>query len=103
MSLTVEQDERLTLILQGLEPCLKELYPKARGFVEDQIKRHDEYGKSMFLSPRQSKWLDDLYKEHVGGELPGEGVSDPEHDAREDMKNERDADGFEDDGDEIPF
>lgn len=104
--MTPAQDERLTLILQGLEPCRKELYAKARDFVDDQIKRHDQYGQRMFVSPRQIKWLEDLYKEFVGGELPAaeDDYRGPEQTARDDMGDERVGSMQPlDPDDEIPF
>lgn len=68
MTITDEQDARLTLVLQGLKHELNNLYPSARSFVEDQIKRHQEYGSGIFVSPKQWKWLEDLYKQFVGDE-----------------------------------
>lgn len=104
MPLTVEQDERLTLLLQGLEPCLKEVGPSSRKFVEDQIARHGEYGDRVFMLPKQWAWLIDLYKKHVGGELPGDDDHrGPEHTARDEMRQEElEARRFELD-DEAPF
>lgn len=72
MSITVEQNEYLTLLLQGLEPCCKGIYPNGRKFVEEQIARHEKYGEQMFLSPKQLSWLEAIYKEHVGT-LPDKG------------------------------
>lgn len=100
MPLTVEQDERLVLLLQALGPCLKDMKLNSRRFVEDQIARHETYGARVLMSSRQWAWLEDLYKSHVGGELPGDDDHrDAEHTARGDIRDEE----FEDDGDEIPF
>lgn len=112
MSLTDEQHTRLETILQGLEPEASKLYPAARGFVEDQIKRHDEYGQDVRVSPKQWKWLEDLYKQFVpGAELPSQDYTqDAEEAARGDMRDEdtrtrterqRDHDDLDDS--EIPF
>lgn len=94
MALTSEQDERLTLILESLEPVLKELYPAARGFIEDQLKRHAQYKDDIRMSPKQWAWLEKLYKEFAPN---AEVAAPPERDDAEDEP--------EDDmgGDTIPF
>lgn len=66
MALTHDQDARLTQLLQGLEGCLDDLYPNARSFVKDQLDRHEQYGSRVFMSPKQWKWLEDLYAEFIG-------------------------------------
>lgn len=102
MALTTEQDEYLTLLLQGLEPCSKDIYPNGRKFVTEQVERHDQYGTRMFMSPKQLAWLEALYKEHVGT-LPDKGNSRPDDEDGGEQRDEREEDGFGDDDDSIPF
>lgn len=95
--ITEEQNERLTQILEGLEPELKNVYPSGKTFIEDQIKRHEQYGADIRLSPKQWRWLEDLYTNFVGplSELGGE--RDPM-----DPKDDGPVPEY-DDKDEIPF
>lgn len=58
------------------------LSDRSRTFVDDQIARHARYGQSMFLSPKQEKWLTDLYEEHVGTKPETVDQDDPESDGR---------------------
>lgn len=67
MGISDEQNERLTELLSNLKSELDSLYPGARNFVQDQIKRHEQYGQNIFISPKQWKWLSDLEKEFVLG------------------------------------
>ena len=85
MALTPEQNERLTYMLEALEPETKAMSDVARGFVEDQIKRHDQYAERMFLSPKQESWLERLYIEHVG---PLRDIPNSMRGAREDLLGE---------------
>lgn len=77
MTLTLDQQERLALMLEGLEPELKQLRPGERNFVDDQIKRFGEYGADMRLSDKQWRWIEDIYRRVCGEDdiLP-----DPEED-----------------------
>jgi hypothetical protein len=85
MPLTDEQETRLASLLEGLEPEIKNLYPAAKDFVSDMVKRHDQYGQDTRVSPKQWDWLTKLYKEFVSSELP-EGDGDPRRD--EDMDDQ---------------
>jgi len=67
MTLSDESNELLETVLQTLEPELKNMTQNERQFVEDQIKRHAEWGAQIRLSPRQKTWLQDIY-ERVSGE-----------------------------------
>lgn len=67
MAITEEQNERLTQILQALEPEIKNLGQASANFVRDQIKRHDQYHEAIFVSPKQWAWLTDLYEKYAGG------------------------------------
>lgn len=93
MPLSDEQNERLVLILDGLQAVRAQLYERARTFVDDQIERHAKYSAAMFLSPKQEKWLRDLYREFVGTE--------PEEISTNRMEDDRDPRG--DDDMEVPF
>jgi ribosome assembly protein YihI (activator of Der GTPase) len=64
--MTTEQFERLTMILEGLQAVRGELYPNAQKFIDDQIERLEQYGERMMVSPKQDKWMTDLYREFVG-------------------------------------
>lgn len=65
MSLSPEQNERLTEILQVLGAEIESITGNSRSFVEDQIKRHAEYGEETRISPKQWAWLEDLYGKHA--------------------------------------
>lgn len=67
MAITEEQNERLTEILQALEPEIKKLGQASANFVRDQIKRHGQYNEAIFVSPKQWAWLEDLYEKYAGG------------------------------------
>lgn len=51
MALSDAEYTELQTILQGLQGV--NLYEKAQGFVDDQIKREQRYGHDIFLSPKQ--------------------------------------------------
>lgn len=57
--------ERMEELLQALEPECKRMDERARGFVEDQIARFNQYGERMFCSPKQWAWLNSLYEQYV--------------------------------------
>lgn len=59
-------------ILQGLGGELNNLYSSAKSFVSDQIEREKQYGQDTRVSPKQWRWLRDLYSEKVGT-LPAQG------------------------------
>lgn len=99
MAISEEQNERLTEILQALEPEIKNLGQASANFVRDQIKRHSQYNEQIFVSPKQWAWLEDLYEKQAGGTKQyhrGEDRPDDEPDA-ERGGNRQDID------DEIPF
>lgn len=74
MSLTASQNEELTEILQVLKQELGRTDSCIRGravdFVNDQLKRHEEYGAGIRLSEKQWKWLRDLHAETTGTDAP---------------------------------
>lgn len=67
MSLTPDQNERLTEILQVLGPEADNgnISGNSQSFVQDQVKRHAQWGDEMRLSPKQWAWLEDLYAKHA--------------------------------------
>lgn len=96
MAITEEQNERLTEILQALEPEIKKLGQASANFVRDQIKRHDQYREAIFVSPKQWAWLEDLYEKYAGG---------TKQDTRAEINDTPDPDWGDDEPerDEIPF
>lgn len=92
MPLSDNEYTELQTILQGLQGV--DLYEKAQGFVDDQVRRERQYGQDIFLSVKQWAWLRSLYSDKVGvakGHVAGK-VSDSEAEGPQ-----RDLD------DEIPF
>lgn len=87
MALSLEQEERLRDLLINLEPEAKAMKDHERGFVEDQIKRFEQYGSRVFISPKQWGWLDALHEKYCGVRL--------EEGGQEDVPDDLD--------DEIPF
>lgn len=77
MAITEEQNERLTEILQALEPEIKNLGQASANFVRDQIKRHSQYNEWIFVSPKQWAWLEDLYEKYAGGTKQDHRGEDP--------------------------
>ena len=71
--MTVDQYERLIAQLTALESEIKNMTGASPGFVRDQLERVAKFGVNVGMSPRQQKWLDDLYEKHVGSldGLPG--------------------------------
>lgn len=100
MALTEEQNERLTAILQALEPEMAKLGQASQNFVQDQIRRHNQYDDRMFISPKQLAWLEDLYEKYAGGEKE---VGDSRAPANE-INDTPDPDwGDDEDPDAVPF
>jgi hypothetical protein len=59
--LTLERTpERLTALLNRLEPVRDRLGAQARGFVDDIAARHARQPRALLLSPRQWDWLESL-------------------------------------------
>lgn len=57
MSLNVDEEERLTALLEELEGNRKFLSDWEQSFLTDQQKRYEQYGAKIFLSPKQSAVL----------------------------------------------
>lgn len=96
MAISDEQNTRLTAILTALDAEFKRLPERSANFVRDQMKRHDEHGDRIFMSPKQWAWLEDLFKTYAGGEAPLD-------DRPADDEDNSDHDPRDDDDDSIPF
>lgn len=70
MTLTAEQNELLTDMLQGLRAELPNMNSWAQGFIKDMCERHDKYGPNTYVSPKQWAKLKELYDEWVGDAEP---------------------------------
>jgi hypothetical protein len=88
--MTPDQFERLETILNSLEPEIKRMTGKAPEFVRDQIARVTQYGINVRMSPKQTDWLESLYKKFVGS--PDALPASTKNDRRDTL-----------DDDEIPF
>jgi hypothetical protein len=97
MAITDEQNERLGLLLENLIAVRAQLTPSSQRFVDDQVKRHDQYGDRIFMSPKQWQWLEDLHREHCSDmKLPGDSNGETgDDDSEQEVKRDID--------DEIPF
>lgn len=99
MALTEEQNERLTAILQALEPEMSKLGQASQNFVRDQIERHAKYDDKIFISPKQKAWLEDLYERYAGGTKEvGDSREEPWRQEEPDDEDQHPLDR-----DEIPF
>lgn len=80
---------------------------RAVGFVRDQIQREHDYGASIFMSPKQMKWLRELYAEATGEDRPKDdrGNLEPVDERIERTTQRKQASGRPSnyDDDEIPF
>jgi len=68
MSLTDEQEEQIRFMLSELDSdeARKMLNTWEQGFISDQVKRYDQYGSQLNLSPKQWKKINDLYEKVTG-------------------------------------
>lgn len=62
MNLTLDQEEKLRFMIADISENLKELSNWERDFMNDQIKRYDEYGATMRLSPKQFAIIERIYE-----------------------------------------
>ena len=65
MSLTSEEEDRLIHLLSSLEDNLKLLSEWERGFVQDHVKRYEQYKSGIRLSPKQWGVLQRVYDEKI--------------------------------------
>lgn len=64
-------------MLTEMEPHHAKLRGRSKEFVEQTRERLTLYGLTMFMSEKQSSWLDDLYKQLLDDDPPP--VDDFEH------------------------
>lgn len=64
--LSESEYERVALMLSELAPEVDSMNETPANFVRDQIARHEKFGPSMFMSPKQLAWLERLHEEFVG-------------------------------------
>jgi hypothetical protein len=57
-------------MLAEMEPHHAKLRGNARKFVEEIRERLETYKLTMFFSPKQSAWLDELYKQLLDDDPP---------------------------------
>jgi len=64
MPLTDDQEEKVRFMLSELDSdeARKIMNSWERDFVFDQVKRYDQYGSQMNLSPKQWAILDKIYE-----------------------------------------
>lgn len=65
MTLSNDQEQELNDILHALQDYYGDMSQRERSFVEDQVKRYDEYKSGMRLSDKQWKWLRDLHRKYA--------------------------------------
>lgn len=65
MALTLEQEEELQEILDHIVAHRSEIKGKEIEFVDDMVKRFEEYGSETFVSPKQFSWLRNI-KNRIG-------------------------------------
>lgn len=61
MNLSLELEEKLRFTLDTLIEHRKDLSEWEQGFLDDQIKRFDEYGARINLSPKQWAVINRMY------------------------------------------
>lgn len=66
MSLSPGELESLTDMLQAIEPERPALNAWERGFIDDQVKRFDQYGADIRLSPKQWSAIRKIYEKVTG-------------------------------------
>lgn len=92
--MTADEFERLETILNSLEPEIKNMTGKAPEFVQNQIDRVNQYGINVRMSPKQTDWLESLYKKFVG---PLDTLGEKKENGRKEVLGDDDID------DEIKF
>jgi len=61
MNLSLELDEKLSFMLSTIGENRKMLTEWETGFFDDQVKRYEEYGANINLSPKQWAVLNRMY------------------------------------------
>ena len=57
--------EELNDILSSLTAETGQMNPREKSFVEDQIKRLEQYGANIRMSEKQWEWLRQIHKKYV--------------------------------------
>lgn len=83
LALTDAMNERLGVLLENLSTVRGKLNDRSREFVDDQIKRHDQYGQDMRLSEKQLAWLENLHDQHCKNVPLPDGEERPDNDDRD--------------------
>lgn len=65
MALTQPECEELQRIFDELHDYMGKLRPNEKSFVDDQIKRYEEYAADTRLTLRQWQWLRDLAEKYA--------------------------------------
>ena len=66
MALTMEEEALFTHIVREITDNKNCLNAWELGFFEDQVKRHDEWGPKMTLTPRQWNVLNKMHEKATG-------------------------------------
>ena len=67
MSLTEEQVEKLSFMLQEIVGNEKDLNDWEQGFFRDQVERYEKYGANIHLSAKQWKCIEKIHQQVTGG------------------------------------
>lgn len=78
MALSADEEEKLTEWLEAIEPEVKSLNDWERGFVQDQLERHEKYGNDMRLSLKQWAALRNIYEKVTGDKADQPEIDDDE-------------------------
>lgn len=68
MAISEEYAEKLDAMLSALEADTGAMNPWEQGFIADQRNRLTQYGKEMFLSPKQQAVIKKIYNAVIGDE-----------------------------------
>lgn len=67
MNLSLELDEKLAFMLSTISESRKTLTEWEQGFFDDQVKRYDEHGANIHLSPKQWAVINRMYDKVTDG------------------------------------
>lgn len=62
MNVTLEQEEKLAHILEEVGAQRSKLNPWEQTFFDDQVKRYDEHGSKITLTPKQWTVLNNIHE-----------------------------------------
>lgn len=71
MPLSPRETEELGDMLEAIKADTGALNDWERQFVDDQVRRFDQYGAEIFLSPKQWKKIRDIYEVVTGDKAEG--------------------------------